>query len=61
MHSKSEDILKQILWLALKMVNELLDLVGLWLEPVGGVGPGLDSFCKICSQKIDVTCYCFVM
>ena len=50
MHGESEDMLKQILCLALKMVNEWLDLVGLWLEPVGGVGPGLDSFVNLFSE-----------
>ena len=29
------------------------------MEPIGGLGPGLDSFHKICSQKFDLTCYCF--
>ena len=39
MHSESEDMLKQILCLAFKKVNEWLDLVELCEELVGGVGP----------------------
>ena len=53
-------MLKQILCLALKKCNEWLVLVGLQVEPVGDSGPRLDSFCKICSQKFDLTCYHFV-
>ena len=53
-------MLKQILCLALKKCNEWLVLVGLRVEPVGGSGPRLDSFRKICSQKFDLTCYRFV-
>ena len=50
MYSESEDILKQILCLALKKVNEWLDLVELCVEPVGGIGPGLDSFANLFSE-----------
>ena len=52
MHSESEDMLKQILCLPFKKVNEWLNLVGLCEEPVGGVGLRLDSFCKFVLRNL---------